>query len=60
MDCCILTANVRKSGFGDINQDRLRKIIPLITEAYKLPRQPKVEEVFDPAYLPPASERMIN
>jgi NitT/TauT family transport system substrate-binding protein len=60
MDCCILTPNVRKNGFGDINPDRLRKIIPLITEAYKLPREPKLEEVFDPAYLPSANDRMIN
>ena len=60
LDCCILTPNVRKSGFGDINQDRLRKIIPLIASAYQLPREPRLEEVFDPAYLPPASDRMIN
>jgi NitT/TauT family transport system substrate-binding protein len=60
MDCCILTSNVRKSGFGDINQDRLRKIIPLITEAYKLPRELKAEDVFDPAYLPSAKDRTIN
>jgi NitT/TauT family transport system substrate-binding protein len=60
LDCCILTPNVRKSGFGDINQDRLRRIISLITEAYKLPREPKLEEVFDPDYLPSASDRMIN
>ena len=60
LDCCILTPNVRKNGFGDINQDRLRKIIPLIAAAYQLPREPRLEEVFDPAYLPPASDRMMN
>jgi NitT/TauT family transport system substrate-binding protein len=60
LDCCILTPNVRKNGYGDINQDRLRKIIPLITSAYQLPREPKLEEIFDPAYLPPASDRVIN
>ena len=60
LDCCILTPTVRKSGFGDINQERLRKIIPLIASAYQLPREPRLEEVFDPAYLPPASDRMIN
>jgi len=60
LDCCILTPTVRKSGFGDINQDRLRKIIPLIASAYQLPREPRLEEIFDPAYLPPASDRMIN
>ncbi len=60
LDCCILTPTVRKSGFGDINQERLRKIIPLIASAYQLPREPRLEEVFDPAYLPPASDRMMN
>ena len=60
LDCCILTPNVRKNGFGDINQDRLRKIIPLIAAAYQLPREPRLEEVFDPSYLPPASDRMMN
>jgi len=60
LDCCILTPSVRKNGFGDVNQDRLRKIIPLITEAYKLPREPKPEEVFNPAYLPSISDRMVN
>jgi NitT/TauT family transport system substrate-binding protein len=60
LDCCILTADVRKNGFGDVNPDRLRKVIPLITEAYKLPRELKLEEVFDPAYLPSISDRMVN
>lgn len=60
LDCCILTETVRKKGFGDIDQDRLRKIIALITEAYKLPRKPALEEVFTPDYLPPVKDRMID
>jgi NitT/TauT family transport system substrate-binding protein len=60
MECCIVTPTVRKDGFGDVNQERLRNIISLITEAYKLPREPKLEEVFDPAYLPSLSDRKIN
>jgi NitT/TauT family transport system substrate-binding protein len=60
LDCCILTETVRKKGFGDVDQDRLRNIITLITEAYKLPRKPALEEVFNPDYLPPVKDRMIN
>jgi NitT/TauT family transport system substrate-binding protein len=60
MDCCIITDTVRKKGFGDIDPTRLDQVIGQITEAYQLPRQPKREEVFDPQYLPPASERMVN
>ena len=60
LDCCILTETVRKKGFGDVDQDRLRNIITLITEAYKLPRKPTLEEVFNPDYLPPVKDRMIN
>lgn len=60
LDCCILTETVRKKGFGDVDQDRLRNIITLITEAYKLPRKPTLEEVFNPDYLPPVKDRIIN
>lgn len=60
MECCILTETVRKKGFGDVDQDRLRKIIATITDAYQLPRKPALEEVFTPDYLPPVKDRMIN
>jgi NitT/TauT family transport system substrate-binding protein len=60
LDCCILTPTVRKNGFGDVDTKRLQEVITLITKAYKLPRQPALSEVFDPSYLPPKSERMIN
>jgi NitT/TauT family transport system substrate-binding protein len=60
LDCCILTEAVRKKGFGDVDPERLRKIIGQITDAYQLPRKPALEEVFTPDYLPPVKERMIN
>jgi NitT/TauT family transport system substrate-binding protein len=60
MDCCIVTDTVRKKGFGDVDPARLDNIIDQITDAYKLPRKPSREEIFDPQYLPPASERMVN
>lgn len=60
MDCCIITANVRKNGFGDVDPERLRKVIGIIAKAYNLPREPSVSEVFDASYLPPLQDRMIK
>jgi NitT/TauT family transport system substrate-binding protein len=60
LSCCIVTENVRKSGYGDIDQERLGKMIAIISQAYNLPRQPTVAEIFDPSYLPPLKDRMIQ
>jgi NitT/TauT family transport system substrate-binding protein len=60
MSCCIITDHVRKSGFGDVDPERLRKVIGIIAKAYNLPRQPSVEEVFDASFLPPQQDRMIK
>jgi NitT/TauT family transport system substrate-binding protein len=60
LECCILTDTVRKKGFGDVDRERLEGNITDITEAFKLPRRLRLEEVFDPAYLPPEKDRMIN
>lgn len=60
MSCCIVTENVRKAGYGDIDQERLGKMIAIISKAYNLPRQPAVGEIFDPSYLPPLNDRMIQ
>jgi NitT/TauT family transport system substrate-binding protein len=60
MNCCIVTENVKKSGYGDMDMERLGKMIAIISKAYNLPRQPAVAEVFDPSYLPPLKDRMIQ
>jgi NitT/TauT family transport system substrate-binding protein len=60
LNCCILTENVKKSGYGDMDPERLGKMIAIISKAYNLPRQPAVAEVFDPSYLPPLKDRMIQ
>jgi NitT/TauT family transport system substrate-binding protein len=60
LNCCIVTENVRKSGYGDMDQERLGRMIAIITKAYNLPRQPAVAEIFDPSYLPPLKDRMIQ
>ena len=60
LNCCILTENVKKSGYGDMDPERLAKMIAIISKAYNLPRQPAVAEIFDPSYLPPLKDRMIQ
>jgi NitT/TauT family transport system substrate-binding protein len=60
LECCFITPNVKKDGFGDVNRERLQNTISLISKAYNLPRQPALEEVFDGSYLPPKAERMVN
>jgi NitT/TauT family transport system substrate-binding protein len=60
LQCCILTDTVRKKGFGDIDHERLEANIADVTEAYKLPRRLKLEEIFDPSYLPDEKDRMID
>src|SRR5258707_1423715 len=60
MSCCIITDHVRKTGFGDVDPERLRKVIGIIAKAYNLPRQPSVEEVFDASFLPAQQDRMIQ
>ena len=60
MSCCIVTPNVLKNGFGDVDQARLKRSISLITQGFALPREPSAEETFDPSYLPPQKDRMLK
>jgi NitT/TauT family transport system substrate-binding protein len=58
--CCMITANVRRQGFGAVDEARLRRGIALITQGYELPREPGPREVFDPAFLPGQQDRMLQ
>jgi NitT/TauT family transport system substrate-binding protein len=60
LECCILTDTVRKKGFGDADRERLETNITEISEAYKLPRRPKLEEIFDSEFLPDEKDRMVE
>ena len=46
-----------KIGLGDVDDARLKISIDILVDADKLPRTPKVEEIFTRAFLPPKSER---
>lgn len=47
---------IRTIGLGAVDPARLARSIDILVEAYALPRSPKPEEVFTPAYLPPADQ----
>jgi len=48
---------IAKIGIGDISDDHMAKAIDILVNAEKLPRTPKVGEIFDRSFLPPLSER---
>ncbi|MFG1423596.1 ABC transporter substrate-binding protein [Roseixanthobacter liquoris] len=60
MDCCIITPNVLKDGFGVMDTDRLKKDIELIAKSNNLPRVPTIAEVYDPSFLPPKADLMVK
>lgn len=60
MACCIITPNVLKDGFGDVDKARLQRGIDIVAQGYKLPTTPKADTVFDSAYLPPQKDRMVK
>ena len=60
MDCCILTPNVKKNGYGNVDMARLQRSINQAAAAYKLKNVPKAEDMFDASFLPPQAERFIH
>jgi NitT/TauT family transport system substrate-binding protein len=60
MSCCIITSNVLKNGFGAVDEARLKRSIALIAQGYELPREPRAEDVFNPAFLPAQKDRMVK
>lgn len=44
-------------GIGDVDDKRIERSISLMTEACRLPRTPKPEQIFTRAFLPPLEER---
>lgn len=60
MECCMLTPNVRKDGIGGADHARLTRTIAILVKGFGLPRTPKDETLFDPSYLPPQNQRMVQ
>ena len=57
----ILTPEVKKNGFGGVDEERLDKSIDQIGLTYTFKNaKPKGAEVFDASFLPPAAERKAD
>lgn len=55
----MLTPETRKLGAGDVSDERMAKAIVQIGEAFELKSTPRVEDVFNRSFLPPAAERKL-
>lgn len=60
IECCVLTPNVRKNGYGGIDMARLQRSIDQAADAYGLKEPPKAEVMWLDGFLPPQSERFIH
>jgi NitT/TauT family transport system substrate-binding protein len=56
----IVTPEVRANGFGAIDRVRLEESINQIGLTFAYKAKPKVEDIFDASFLPPAAERRVN
>ncbi|MDF2233549.1 ABC transporter substrate-binding protein [Albimonas sp. CAU 1670] len=56
----IVTDEVRANGFGAVDMERLTKSMDQIADTYDFQKRPAAEDIFDPSFLPPAEERMLD
>ena len=57
----ILTPEVKKNGYGGVDEERLEKSIEQIALTYSFKNaKPKAAEVFDSSFLPPAADRKAD
>jgi NitT/TauT family transport system substrate-binding protein len=56
----ILNPEVRANGYGAVEPARLEEALNQLALAAPFKARPKVEDIFDPAFLPPATERRVN
>jgi NitT/TauT family transport system substrate-binding protein len=56
----MINDEVRKNGLLGIDPARMQRAIDQVVVAFELPGKPTVAQVFNGAYLPPASERKLD
>src|SRR6476620_3251222 len=57
----IITPEVKANGYGEIDEQRFNRAIEQMTLAYKFKAaKPKLQDIFDPSFLPPAAVRKYN
>jgi NitT/TauT family transport system substrate-binding protein len=52
------TPEARELGIGDVDDERLKSSIAIVSSAFELPKPPDAAQVFDHAFLPPKAERL--
>jgi NitT/TauT family transport system substrate-binding protein len=50
---------VRRDGIGNVDADRMARGINVLKEGFQLTSAPTIEQVYDPRFLPPASDRKL-
>jgi NitT/TauT family transport system substrate-binding protein len=56
----IVTPEVRAIGYGAVDPVRFDEAIEQLALTHTFRAKPKAEDIFDPAFLPPADERRVN
>ena len=56
----ILTPAVQENGFGDVDMEKLAKTMEWLAISMDVQNPPAPEDVFDPSFLPPKEERMLQ
>ena len=51
---------IARIGFGDVDDERLKKAIGIVVDANQLPRTPTPNEVFNRSFLPARAERLAK
>jgi NitT/TauT family transport system substrate-binding protein len=56
----IVTPEVKKRSFGEIDAARLDEAIGQIAQVHNFKARPKAGDIFDASFLPPAADRKVN
>lgn len=57
-EVAIMTENVRRTGFGALELDRMRRLVAINAEVNGIANPPVAESLFSTAFLPPQADRM--
>ena len=56
LDRLTFTDHVRRNGFGQVDVPRLQRSIDAVREAFNISRPMPASDIYDPSYLPPATD----
>ena len=56
----IVTPEVKANGYGGVDGERFARALDQLALTTKFKEKPKLEDIFDASFLPPASERKLN